>query len=63
MKGNMSNTIQAMIERIAPAKPTETPLKPQRLTATWQHGLESGGHVQRKLRLNFGNSLAQGAAN
>ena len=63
MKGNMSKTIQAMIERTAPTKPIEIPLKRQRLTATWQNGLESGGLVQRKLRLGFGNALAQGAVN
>ena len=44
-------------------KPAVTPVKRQRLTATWQNGLESGGHIQRKLRLNFGNALAHGAAN
>ena len=35
----------------------------KKLTASWQTGLESGGHVQRKLRLGFRSAPAQQPAN
>ena len=63
MKRNMSKTIEELVGRIMPQKRAVTRAQLKHLTATWQNGLESGGHVQRKLRLDLGNVLAQAAAN
>jgi hypothetical protein len=50
---NMSRTIEAIIANLArPNRSARLP-QPKRLTANWQNGLESGCHVQRKLRLGF----------
>jgi hypothetical protein len=51
----MCRTIEAIMAHMAPVKPAPVPAPAKRLTATWQHGLEAGGHVQRKLRLVFTN--------
>ena len=63
MKGNMSKTIKELVGRIMPRKPAVTRAESKGLTAVWQNGLESGGHVQRKLRLGFANALTQRPAN
>jgi hypothetical protein len=49
----MSRTIEAIMPRMTPAKRRSTPAHAKRLTANWQSGFETGGHVQRKLRLAF----------
>lgn len=49
----MSRTIEAIMPRMTPAKRRATPPHAKRLTANWQSGFETGGHVQRKLRLVF----------
>lgn len=49
----MSRTIEAIMPRMTPAKRRVTSVHAKRLTASWQNGFESGGHVQRKLRLVF----------
>lgn len=49
----MSRTIEATMPRMTPAKRRATPLHAKRLTANWQSGFETSGHVQRKLRLVF----------
>jgi membrane fusion protein (multidrug efflux system) len=54
----MSRTIEAMMAHMAPVKPAAQPAQPKWLTANWQNGLESGNHVQRKLRLAFTNVAA-----
>ena len=48
----MSRTIEAIIAHMALVKRGAMPnTKP--LTAIWQSGFETGGYVQRKLRLVF----------
>ena len=49
----MSRTIEAIMPRMTPAKRRATPAHAKRFTASWQSGFETGGHVQRKLRLVF----------
>ena len=49
----MSRTIEAIMPRMTPAKRRATPAHAKRLTANWQSGFETGGQVQRKLRLVF----------
>jgi hypothetical protein len=49
----MSRTIEAIMPRMTPAKRHATPAHAKRVTAIWQSGFETGGHVQRKLRLVF----------
>lgn len=49
----MSSTIEAIIRHMAPKTRRAISTDAKRLTATWQNGLESGGRVQRKLRLGF----------
>ena len=49
----MSRAIEAIMPRMTPAKRRATPAHAKRLTANWQSGFETGGHVQRKLRLVF----------
>jgi hypothetical protein len=53
----MSRTIEAIIAHMA-RKRGAIPPHAKRLRANWQNGLESGGHVQRKLRLAFTNVTA-----
>ncbi len=52
----MRKTIQELVGRIMPRKRAITRAQPKRLTVNWQNGLESGRHVQRKLRLGFTNA-------
>ena len=59
----MRNAIEVVSGRTLPARGTAKPAQRKRLTVTWQSGLESGGHVQRKLRLGFANVFAATAAN
>jgi membrane fusion protein (multidrug efflux system) len=49
----MSRTIEAIIAHMAPIKRNARAMPSKRLVANWQNGLESGSHVQRKLRLGF----------
>ena len=49
----MSRTIEAIMPRMTPAKRRATPPRAKPVTAIWQSGFETGGHVQRKLRLIF----------
>jgi hypothetical protein len=51
----MSRTIEAIMAHMQPVKRVATPGQAKRFTASWQTGLESGGRVQRKLRLAFTN--------
>jgi hypothetical protein len=53
MKGNMSRTIEAIIAHTTSVKRAAVPPAVKRVTAIWQSGFETGGHVQRKLRLVF----------
>jgi hypothetical protein len=53
MKGNMSRTIEAIIQKLAPLKRAPVLAPAKRVTAIWQSGFETGGHVQRKRRLVF----------
>jgi hypothetical protein len=55
----MNRTIEAKIDKLAEARPNMMPANAKRLTANWQNGLESGGLVQRKLRLGFASAAAQ----
>jgi hypothetical protein len=59
----MNRTIEAKIDKFAGAKSDIMPANAKRLTANWQNGLESGGHVQRKLRLGFPSLPAHQSAN
>ena len=54
----MSRTIEAIIKKFARVERAPMQMAGKRLTANWQDGLESGGHVQRKLRLAFTNVAA-----
>jgi hypothetical protein len=63
MKGNMSRTIEAIIQKLAHVKRAPMPTSAKQLTATWHNGLEAGGHVQRKLRLVFTNVVAHQPVN
>jgi hypothetical protein len=63
MKGNMSRTIEAIIQKLAHVKRAAMPTPAKQLTANWQNGLEAGGHVQRKLRLVFANVVAHQPVN
>jgi hypothetical protein len=63
MKETMSKTIEAVTEQTATVKRTATAARAKQLIAHWQNGFESGGLVQRKLRLGFVNVLAQQRAN
>jgi hypothetical protein len=49
----MSKTIEALIEKSARVNRHAIRPNAKRLTANWQSGFETGGHVQRKLRLVF----------
>jgi hypothetical protein len=60
---NMSRTIEAIIGGIMRTRGDAIPTQPKQLTAIWQNGLESGGRVQRKLRLGFTTAATQRAAN
>jgi len=59
----MSRTIEAIIAHMAPVKRGAMPTHAKRLTANWQNGLESGTHVQRKVRLAFANVAAHPQVN
>ena len=54
----MSRTIEAIMPRMTAARRRATPPHAKHLTAIWQSGFETGGHVQGKLRLTFTNALA-----
>jgi hypothetical protein len=49
----MSRTIEAIMEKSAPVNHHAIRVHAKRVRAIWQSGLETGGHVQRKLRLVF----------
>jgi hypothetical protein len=57
-RGNMSRTLEAIVANLAQPSRSAIPTQPKRLTTNWQNGLESGSHVQRKLRLAFTNVAA-----
>ena len=59
----MSRTIEAIIEQLEPVKRRSMPTHAKRPTANWQNGLESGTHVQRKIRLAFANVAAHPQVN
>ncbi|HST30378.1 MAG TPA: hypothetical protein VLK27_06015 [Chthoniobacterales bacterium] len=59
----MSRIIEAIIWRLAEPKRVVLATQPKRLVANWQNGLESGGHVQRKLRLGFTSVPVQESGN
>jgi hypothetical protein len=59
----MSRTIETIIPHTGPARRGAKPTDAKRLTAKWQNGLESGGHVQCKLRLGFSSVLTHQSAN
>jgi hypothetical protein len=64
MKETMSKTIEAVVEQTAIVKRAATAARAKQLIAHWQNGFESGGLVQRKLRLGFVNDvLGQQRAN
>jgi hypothetical protein len=60
---NMSGTIEAIIEKLVRRKRRMISTPAIGLTANWHNGVESGGHVQRKLRLGFNSVPAQQPAN
>ena len=59
----MSRTIEAIAAHLLPMKRRAITPGAKRLTANWQNGFESGGLVQRKLRLGFVTALGQQRAN
>jgi len=59
----MSRTIEAIAAHLLPMKRRAITSDAKQLSAHWQTGLESGGLVQRKLRLGFVNALGQQRAN
>ena len=64
MKGtNMSRTIETIAAHLVPIKRRAITPDAKQLTAQWQTGFESGGLVQRKLRLGFLNVLGQQRTN
>ena len=50
--------MEAIMAHMVPPKRLTIPSGQEKATANWQNGLESGGHVQRKLRLTFTNGAA-----
>jgi hypothetical protein len=63
MKEYMSKAIEVIIERLVWAKRGAARPEATRLTGNWQTGLESAGHVQRRLRLGFSSVRARQPAN
>ena len=63
MKGTMSKIIEAVVDQTAIAKRAAITAGAKQLTVNWQNGFESGGLVQRKLRLGFVNVPGQQGAN
>ena len=59
MKDVMNRTIQAIIEKSSPVNRHAIRARAKRVTAIWQSGFETGGHVQRKLRLVFTMAVHQ----
>ena len=59
MKGTMNKTIEAVVDQAATVKRAATSATAKPLSGRWQTGLESGGFVQRKLRLGFVDVLGQ----
>lgn len=59
----MTRTIEAIAAHLLPMKRRAITSDVKRLSAHWQTGFESGGLVQRKLRLGFVNVLGQQRAN
>lgn len=59
----MSRTIEAIAAHLLPMKRRAITPDAKQLTANWQNGLESGGLVQRKLRLGFVNVPGQQRVN
>ena len=49
----MSRTIEAIIQKLTQVKHAPLPPPAKHLTANWQSGFETGGPLQRKLRLVF----------
>jgi hypothetical protein len=49
----MSRKIEAIMEKSAPVNRHAIRVHAKRVAAIWQSGFETGGHVQRKLRLVF----------
>ena len=59
----MRRTIEAIAAHLLPMKRLATTPETKQLTANWQNGFESGGLVQRKLRLGFVNVPGQQRTN
>ena len=59
----MSRTIEAIAAHLVSVKRPAPTARAKQLSASWQNGFESGGQVQRKLRLTFANAVAQQPAN
>ena len=59
----MSRTIEATTAHLVPVNRPAPTARAKQLSANWQNGFESGGQVQRKLRLTFTNAAAQQPAN
>lgn len=55
----MSRTIETIAAHLIPVKRPVSTAQERQLSANWQSGLESGGHVQRKLRLTFPDAAAR----
>ena len=49
----MSRTIESIAAHLVPVKRPALTARARQFTANWQDGFESGGQVQRKLRLTF----------
>jgi GTP cyclohydrolase FolE2 len=60
MKGtHMSRTIETIAAHLVPVKRPAPTARAKQLSANWQNGFESGGQVQRKLRLTFTDVAAR----
>jgi hypothetical protein len=63
VKENMNRIIEGNVGQMLPVKRAATAARAKQLSAHWQNGFESGGLVQRKLRLGFVDVLGQQRAN
>lgn len=57
----MSRTIETIAAQRMPVKHPVMAARPKQFNVSWQNGFESGGQVQRKLRLTLIGPAAQPA--
>jgi hypothetical protein len=58
---HVSRTREAIAAHLAPSKRPALPVRAKQFTVSWQNGFESGGQVQRKLRLTLNSTAPQPA--